>query len=145
MSAIPSEYTCLKKIVTPSDQDLKMARISIVSVYTTTQHTVGPPRVNRQHSGPRHARSLLPRCASRHQRCDSWTRPSPHKSWSQREDGIAPAPRGFHLRFQTLFAKRRRTAAWLSVSGEWQQTGQARTVHVNYQSSSKSPLRRNLQ
>jgi hypothetical protein len=125
INAIPSEYTCLKKIVTPSDHDLyKIARISQVNdyIYLTVQHTVDLRHVNRQRRKPRHAQFPSPRCASPHQHCGSSVRPSPHRSLLQREDGIAPARKGFRLRVPTVFGERRKTAARLSASEEPEQT-----------------------
>jgi hypothetical protein len=126
IKAIPSEYTCLKKIVTPSDHDLNKLRGSVKVnnyIYLTVQHTVDLRHVNRQRREPRHVQFPLPRCASHHQHCDSSARPSPHRSLLQREDGIAPAQKGFRLRVPTVFEEeRRKTAARLSASEEPGQT-----------------------
>lgn len=121
IKAIPSEYTCLKKIVTPSDHDLNNLRGSVgvnICIYLTIQHTVDLRHVIRQRREPRHAQFPSPRCASHHQHCDFSVRPSPHRSLSQREDGIAPAQKGFRLRVPTVFEERRKTAARLSASEE---------------------------
>lgn len=79
--AIPSEYTCLKKMVTPSDHNLEMlATVSFVNIWSI-QRTVGLPHMGHGHCGAHLGQSLSPRCALRYSRCDSWSQPSLRSDW----------------------------------------------------------------
>lgn len=78
ISAIPSEYTCLKNMVTPSDHNLET--VSFVNIWSI-RRTVGLPHMGHWHCGAHLVRSLSPRCASRYSRCDSWSQPSLRSNW----------------------------------------------------------------